>query len=110
MTQKYFAMMHDPARRDPRAYVIPSDQTDYLTAIKFANILIKNGVTVQTARTAFTISGKNYAAGTLVVSTAQAFRPHILDMFEPQDHPDDFAYPEAPPTPPYDIAGWTPAY
>jgi hypothetical protein len=31
-------------------------------------------------------------------------------MFEPQDHPDDFAYPGAPPTPPYDIAGWTLAY
>src|SRR5262249_51655823 len=28
----------------------------------------------------------------------------------PQDHPDDFAYPGAPPTPPYDSAGWTLAY
>ena len=24
---------------------------------------------------------------------AQAFRPHVLDMFEPQDHPDDIPYP-----------------
>jgi hypothetical protein len=31
-------------------------------------------------------------------------------MFEPQDHPSDFAYPGAPPTAPYDIAGWTLAY
>jgi hypothetical protein len=31
-------------------------------------------------------------------------------MFEPQDHPDDFAYPGAAPTPPYDIAGWTLAF
>ena len=30
-----------------------------------------------------------------------------MDMFEPQDHPNDFKYPGAPPTPPYDIAGWT---
>src|SRR5262249_39686330 len=29
------------------------------------------------------------------------------DMFEPQQHPDVFAYPGAPPTPPYDNAGWT---
>src|SRR5688572_23719453 len=28
-------------------------------------------------------------------------------MFEPQDHPNDFAYPGGPPIPPYDIAGWT---
>ncbi len=108
--QKYFAMLHDPAKRDPRGYVIPSDQSDFLTAIKFANILIKNGVTVQTARSAFSAGGKNYSAGSLVISTAQAFRPHLLDMFEAQDHPDDFAFPGAPPTPPYDIAGWTPAF
>ena len=41
---------------------------------------------------------------------AQAFRAHVLDMFEPQDHPNDFAYPGAPPTPPYDTAGWTLAF
>ncbi|MDA7980758.1 MAG: hypothetical protein MPJ50_18535, partial [Pirellulales bacterium] len=49
-------------------------------------------------------------AGSFVVKTAQAFRAHVMDMFEPQDHPDDFAYPGATPTPPYDIAGWTLAY
>ena len=37
--------------------------------------------------------------------SAQAFRPHVLDMFEPQDHPNDFPYPGGPPTPPYDNAG-----
>ena len=31
-------------------------------------------------------------------------------MMEPQDHPDDFAYPGAPPTRPYDTTGWTLAY
>ena len=31
-------------------------------------------------------------------------------MFEPQDHPDDIPYPGAPPTPPYDSAGWTLAF
>jgi hypothetical protein len=34
----------------------------------------------------------------------------VLDMFEPQDHPDDIPYPGAAPTPPYDNAGWTLAY
>jgi len=108
--QKYYAMLHDPAKRDPRGYIIPSDQGDFLTAIKFANILIKNGIAVHTSRTPFTVEGKTYPAGSLVLFTANPFRPHLLDMFEPQDHPDDFAYPGAPPTPPYDIAGWTPAY
>jgi hypothetical protein len=34
----------------------------------------------------------------------------VLDMFEPQDHPDDFPSPGEPPTPPYDNAGWTLAF
>jgi hypothetical protein len=34
----------------------------------------------------------------------------VLDMFEPQDHPDDIPYPGAPPRPPYDSAGWTLAF
>jgi hypothetical protein len=33
-----------------------------------------------------------------------------MDMFEPQDHPDDIAYPGATPTPPYDSAGYTLAF
>jgi hypothetical protein len=45
-----------------------------------------------------------------VVKTAQAFRPYVLDMFEPQNHPDDVPYPGGPPRPPYDHAGWTLAY
>jgi hypothetical protein len=45
-----------------------------------------------------------------VVKCAQAFRPYVLDLFEPQNYPNDFPYPGAPPTPPYDSAGWTLAY
>jgi hypothetical protein len=56
------------------------------------------------------VSGRKYPAGSFVVKTAQAFRPHVLDMFEPQDHPDDIPYPGGPPTPPYDSAGWTLAF
>ena len=42
-----------------------------------------------------------------MVKTAQAFRPFVRDMFEPQDHPRDDLFPGGPPIPPYDIAGWT---
>ena len=36
-------------------------------------------------------------AGSYVVKAAQPFRPHVMDMFEPQDHPDDIPYPGGPP-------------
>ena len=52
-------------------------------------------------------AGKSYPAGSYVVKTAQAFRPFVRDMFEPQDHPRDDLFPGGPPIPPYDIAGWT---
>src|SRR5207245_5575122 len=58
----------------------------------------------------FQVAAKNYPAGSYAIKTAQAFRPHVMDMFEPQDHPNDFAYPGGPPKRPYDITGWTLAY
>src|SRR5262245_43142574 len=100
----------DPAKRDPRGYIIPADQPDFLTATKFVNVLIGTGVKVHRAKSEFAVGDKKYPAGSYVVKSAQAFRAHVLDMFEPQDHPDDFAYPGAPPTPPYDAAGWTLAF
>ncbi|HEY3384124.1 MAG TPA: M14 family metallopeptidase [Vicinamibacterales bacterium] len=107
---KYAAGLRDPVLRDARGYVLPSDQPDFLTATKFVNALIKNGVTVHLATTAFRIGDKSYPAGSYVVKTAQAFRPHVLDNFEPQDYPDDFAYPGGPPVRPYDVTGYTLAF
>jgi hypothetical protein len=106
----YAEILHAPEARDPRAYVIPSDQPDFLTATKFVNALREANVAVHRATGPFEVRGTRYPAGSYVVFTAQAFRPHVLDMFEPQDHPNDFPYPGAPPTPPYDNAGWTLAY
>ncbi|HVQ39365.1 MAG TPA: M14 metallopeptidase family protein, partial [Pyrinomonadaceae bacterium] len=107
---KYYEILRNPVNRDPRAFVIPSDQPDFLTATKFVNTLVKNGIAIERATAAFQAGGKSYPAGSYVVKTAQAFRPHVLDMFEPQDHPDDIPYPGGPPTPPYDSAGWTLAF
>ncbi len=104
---KYFDLLRTPGLRDPRGYIIPADQADFLTATKFVNALIKGGVIVHRATAAFMVGGKSYPAGSYVVKTAQAFRAHVLDMFEPQDHPNDFQYPGGPPIPPYDSAGWT---
>src|SRR5205823_4566341 len=108
--EPYIALLHSPASRDPRGYIIPSDQPDFPTAVKFVNTLVKNGIDIQRATRTFSVAGKNYPAGSYIVKTAQAFRPHVMDMFEPQDHPDDIPYPGGPPTPPYDNAGYTLAY
>jgi len=99
-----------PEFRDPRGFIIPSSQRDFPTAVKFINALLETGITVQRATTPFTVAGKSYPAGSFVVPAAQAFRPHVIDMFEPQRHPDVFPFPGSAPTPPYDNAGWTLAF
>lgn len=103
----YAKVLHDPKMRDARGYIMPSDQPDFPTATRFINALIKNGIAVMQASAAFEVAGKSYPAGSYVVKAAQAFRPMVREMFEPQDHPHEEQYPGGPPIAPYDIAGWT---
>ena len=107
---EFWDKLHTPETRDPRGYIIPSDQVDFLTATKFVNALLKAGVDVHRATKDFQVAGKTYPVGSYVVKAAQAFRPHLRDMFEPQDHPNDLEYPGGPPKKPYDLAGYTLAF
>ena len=108
---KYFdQVMKDPAKRDARGYIIPAGQADFPTAIKFVNALIRSGILIHKASEDFVVNDKKYLKGSFIVKANQAFRPHVLDMFEPQDHPNDFKYEGGPPIAPYDAAGWTLAY
>ncbi len=102
-----FALLRKPADRDAKAYILSSAQPDFATATKFVRALQKSGVVVHRATSSFSAGGKQYPAGSWVFQMGQAFRAHLLDMFEPQDHPNDFRYPGGPPIPPYDNAGWT---
>ena len=108
---KYFnGVLKEPRLRDARVYILSADQPDFPTAVRFVNALILSGIEVQKASAPFAVAGKKYPAGSYVIKTAQAFRPHVIDMFEPQDHPNDFQYPGGPPIRPYDAAGWTLAF
>lgn len=108
--KSYWAELRRPGDRNPRAYIIPSDQKDFNRAIAFVNSLIKSGIEVERADKEFLVADKKYPDGSLIVRTDQAYRAHVLDMFEPQHHPQDFEYAGGPPIPPYDSAGWTLAY
>ncbi len=105
--EDYESYLRDPAKRDARGYILPAGQRDFPTATRFVNALLKGGVRVHRATDDFNVGGKDYQAGSYVVTAAQAFRPHVIDMFEPQNHPNDFQYPGGPPIAPYDNAGWT---
>jgi hypothetical protein len=102
-----WAELRKPELRDPRGYIIPSDQPDFPTATRFINALRETNIAVQRTTRDFEVQGKRYPAESYVLFAAQSFRPHLIDMFEPQVHPDVFPIPGGPPTPPYDNAGWT---
>lgn len=95
-----------PELRDARYYVIPPAQPDASATQRFIELLTNSGVEVSVAMKAL----PGVPSGSIIVRAAQPYRPHVLDMFEPQDHPNDLQYPGGPPKPPYDNAGYTPAY
>jgi hypothetical protein len=95
----------DPALRDPRAYVLRADQRDSAAAVRMVQALQRSGIEVMVANEPFVAEGQSCPRGSFVIHTAQPFRPHVIDLFEPQVHPDDFK--DGKPVPPYDSAGWT---
>ncbi len=104
------AVLRDPARRDPRGYIIRPDQPEFAQGLRLLQALSRSGIEIQKATANFTVQGKSYPKGSFIVRGDQAFRPHVLDMFEPQWHPMDLQYPGGPPKRPYDNAGYTLAY
>lgn len=95
----------DPYLRDPRVYVLRSDQPDQGAVQRFVRALQRCGVEVHQAKEPFPRNGVTMPAGSYVVRCDQAYRAHVLDMFEPQWHPDDVK--DGKPVAPYDAAGWT---
>jgi hypothetical protein len=106
----FYDALRAPQYRDPRAFIMSADAPDFGAAVRFVNALFKSGVTIHQATASFVVGGKQYPANSLVVLSSQSFRPHVMDMFEPQDHPDDIPYAGAAPTRPYDNAGYTLAF
>jgi hypothetical protein len=92
---------------DPYAYVIPTEQDDPGAAAELANTLLRAGVEIRRATAGFDAGAEHYGAGALIVPMAQPFRAHAKDLLERQRYPDRREYPDGPPIPPYDVAGWT---
>jgi hypothetical protein len=93
----------------PYAYVVPLEgQWDAGEAVELLNVLRRGGIEVHRATAPFTAGGERYPAGSYVLKAGQAFRAHLVDMLEPQEHPHVEQYPGGPPVPPYGgLAGWT---
>ncbi len=92
---------------NPFAYVVPEHQWDFSSALEMLRRLRWAGIEVRRARSDFEAAGKSYPAGTYVLPAAQAFRPYLLDLMEPQKYPELRMGENGPTKRPYDVAGWT---
>jgi len=84
---------------NPSAILIPADQHDNPTVIKFLQTLYMGGLKIDRATAAFTAGGNQYPAGTFVIPMAQVFRNYAKDLLEPQVYPSTDR--------PYDVSGWS---
>jgi len=91
----------------PYAWIIEPEQHDRVAASLLVDLLLRHGVQVRVARSAFTVGRTTYPAGTQVIPAAQPYRAFLLSMLRPQRYPEIRPYVDGPILPPYDVTSWS---
>ena len=94
-------------RKTPYAFVVPMSQRDPGAARKMLETLAFGETEIQRASESFTADGKQFVAGTYVVSMHQPFSGWAKTLLEKQDYPDLREFPGGPPKRPYDVTAQT---
>jgi len=97
------------AQENPKAYIIPTTQHDYLTTVKMVNTLLASGVEIKRAENNFQIDGIIYPRGSFVIPLAQPKRGLIRNLLGRTFYPDNAwtRSKEGSPIRPYDLATHT---
>ncbi len=77
------------AKGTPKAYVVPSDQHDPLTAVKMVNTLLMSDIEILQAKEDFTVGDVTYGAGSYVVPLAQPKMGLIRNLLGRTLYPDN---------------------
>ena len=107
--ENYYRVHRDWVERDtaPYAFAISADQRDPFAAYELLELLGRGEVQIDQARSAFTVEGRRYPAGSWVIRLAQPAGAFAKTMLERQVYPDLRYYPGGPPIPPYDVTAQT---
>ncbi|HTS78289.1 MAG TPA: M14 metallopeptidase family protein [Bryobacteraceae bacterium] len=103
----YEINQHNVERATPYAFVIPAAQNDPGAARKMLETLQFGETEIERASAGFTADGKQYAAGSYVVSMHQPYSGWAKTLLERQDYPDLREFPGGPPKRPYDVTAQT---
>ncbi len=93
--------------RWPAAWVIPSGQGNPVGVQYALRSLAMGDVEVRPATRAFTAEGRDYPAGSWIISMNQPYASFAQTLLERQEYPDLREYPGGPPKRPYDVTGHT---
>ena len=107
LARKYWDMLHRPESRDPRGYILPSDQPDFVTATKFMNALIKSGIDIHHATGRLRSGARATPRVPTSSSPPRRSVPTCSTCSSPRTIPTTFPIPGGPPRAPYDNAGYT---
>jgi hypothetical protein len=97
------------ASEKPRAFLIPAEQHDPLTAVKLVNTLLQSGIEIHRLASELQVNGVIYPAGSFLVSLAQPKRGLILNLLGRTLYPDNYwtRSRDGNPQRPYDLATHT---
>lgn len=93
----------------PKAYIIPAQQHDHLTAVKMINTLLLSGINIQRAVTDILTGGMVYAQGSFVITLAQPKMGLIRNLLGQTNYVDNewTRARDGSPLRPYDLATHT---
>lgn len=97
------------ATEKPRAFIIPAEQHDRLTAVKMVNTLLQSGVEIQRLASELQAGGLIYPSGSFLIRLDQPKRGLIMNLLGRTLYPDNYwtRSRDGNPQRPYDLATHT---